>query len=220
MSSPDYDDHLYWAAAADPHADQIARDSPEQIEQYWSAYRNRIGDDAPDVDDFAEYVRHLQITQERPTAGEWNLAFERGVAGEIVLTELGQPNEPGIDLITYDPQDDWIRLFDDKSVADKVTQVSALDENLLTNIARAIDDIAPLRGDADIGTYAEDAVHRLTEAFERIAEVGTAPDRHDLIADALDELHISRVVANTAGPAELHIDESLHDRRFRSADTD
>lgn len=224
------------AALADRHVDQIARDNPEQIERYWLDYQSKVQSDDPPGYDFARYVELVQRSQVRPGAGEWNLAAERGAAGEVVMTDPGRPNDRGIDLVSYAPSDGTIRLFDDKSVSNRVREVSALDQNLAVNLRQVAEDLAARAARGAPGEpHLPEVVDRLSQAAERIAEIeAAAQDRERAVQRAadgqveaetrnrdqevqrvLDDLRIQRVVTNTAGPAEAAVSARLRDKGFR-----
>jgi hypothetical protein len=208
-------------AERDPHIRRIALESPEQLEGYREAYDARLRSSNPPKHGFAAYVHARQVTYERSAFGESTLAAQRARAGEVVLTDLGRPNERGIDLVTYSPRDDRIKLLDDKSWSRTVDEVGALDRNLVVNLERAIKELA--RHEVEVaffGDFFAEAITRLSLAREQLVEIRA--QRQQEVVNLLTNLQIDHVDARDPNLLQALADEArkLAENEAPSADDD
>jgi hypothetical protein len=139
----------------------LAADTPDTLKEMWSQWKQRRASGEIKTDDFAEYVKARSRSEFKGKAGEHTQAFERG-PNEIMIkapkadvNQPGQPskagvNEPGTDMLSFNVKEDRIKLIDNKAVKERVSKVSALEENLPKNLEQDIKDIQK-----DIQKYAQ-----------------------------------------------------------------
>ncbi|WP_177127365.1 MULTISPECIES: DUF4157 domain-containing protein [unclassified Mycobacterium] len=210
------------AIEGNPTLSKIAADSPSLMHEYWTGFQAKTGSSAT-PSEFAAYVRSRQSSEARPQLGETTQAFARGADGEHVIAAPGDPNAPGIDLITYAPKDDRIKLVDDKSYKRNVGKVSALEKNLPPNIRDVVNDLHTAVQEPnvpnEIRTKVMPRLAAATRDLERYVAANPAADLRSAAVQRdfqriLQNHGIDRVVTNTAGSQNAGITSGLASRGF------
>jgi hypothetical protein len=173
--------------------------------------------------EFDKYVRLRMQTAEPGLAGETAEAFIRGAKGEFMVAPPGEVSARGIDLVTYQPGG-RTKLIDNKAVSRTVGHVSALEENLPTNLDETTKWIKTYAKQPGVPAELEAVVVPQLEAAQaQIAVyIDTLPKPPDLRSAAvqkqfgkiLDGLGIDRVVTTSAARPGVRISSSLAGRAF------
>jgi len=195
--------------AGDPWiVQQLAIHNPTMLAVLWKRFRDN-GGRPDDVGGFRAYVRHEMVTYGRAVPGEFTAAFSLG----SVLTLLKGPDVDvkvrGTDLVGV-TSDGWVWLIDDKSHrAASVSSVTALTDNLATNLRRDVADfeaaIAELKA-RDPAFRPDpailDAIDRMKAAakeVDRIESTGKPANRPARLHQALVDLKIKLKVTSAMG---------------------
>ncbi|MDG4781700.1 hypothetical protein O7614_18770 [Micromonospora sp. WMMD961] len=198
---------------------QLAAHNPEALATLWRRFRERGGraDDGPG---FRAYLRHEMVTYGRGVLGEYSAAFSLSSIELFLKGPDANVKVAGTDLVGIG-HDGWVWLLDDKSHrATSVSGVSALTENLATNLRRDAADfrdaIARLHRD-DPGFTPDprilDAISRMEDAaaeIDRINRRGSASTRPARISRALEERRLRLRVTSAAGEVR-EITQALRD---------
>ncbi|TNH31731.1 hypothetical protein FHG89_00745 [Micromonospora orduensis] len=198
---------------------QLAVHNPEALATLWRRFRDRGGraDDGPG---FRAYLRHDMVTYGRGVLGEYSAAFSLSSIELFLKGPDANVKVAGTDLVGIG-HDGWVWLLDDKSHrATSVSGVSALTENLVTNLRRDAADfrdaIARLHRD-DPGFTPDprilDAISRMEDAaaeIDRINRRGSASSRPARISRALEERRLRLRVTSAAGEVR-EITQALRD---------
>lgn len=198
---------------------QLALHNPEALTTLWRRFRDRGGraDDGPG---FRAYLRHDMVTYGRGALGEYTAAFSLSSIELILKGPDANVKVAGTDLVGIG-HDGWVWLIDDKSHrSSSVAGVSALTENLVTNLRRDAADfrdaIARLQRD-DPGFTADprvlDAISRMEDAaaeIDRINRRGSASTRPARISAALEARRLRLRVTSAAGEVR-EITQALRD---------
>lgn len=118
---------------------QLAVHNPEALATLWRRFRDRGGraDDGPG---FRAYLRHDMVTYGRGVLGEYGAAFSLSSIELFLKGPDANVKVAGTDLVGIG-HDGWVWLIDDKSHrARSVSGVSALTDNLVTNLRRDASD--------------------------------------------------------------------------------
>lgn len=198
---------------------QLAVHNPEALATLWRRFRDRGGraDDGPG---FRAYLRHDMVTYGRGVLGEYSAAFSLSSVELFLKGPDANVKVAGTDLVGIG-HDGWVWLIDDKSHrATSVSGVSALTDNLATNLRRDAADfreaIARLHRD-DPGFTPDprilDAISRMEDAaaeIDRINRRGSASTRPARISAALQERRLRLRVTSAAGEVR-EITQALRD---------
>ncbi|WP_030489678.1 hypothetical protein [Micromonospora chokoriensis] len=198
---------------------QLAVHNPEALATLWRRFRDRGGraDDGPG---FRAYLRHDMVTYGRGVLGEYSAAFSLSSIELFLKGPDANVKVAGTDLVGIG-HDGWVWLLDDKSHrATSVSGVSALTENLVTNLRRDAADfrdaIARLQRD-DPGFTPDprilDAISRMEDAaaeIDRINRRGSASTRPARISAALEARRLRLRVTSAAGEVR-EITQALRD---------
>ncbi|MET8547758.1 hypothetical protein [Micromonospora zamorensis] len=198
---------------------QLALHNPEALTTLWRRFRDRGGraDDGPG---FRAYLRHDMVTYGRGVLGEYGAAFSLSSIELFLKGPDANVKVAGTDLVGIG-HDGWVWLIDDKSHrAASVSGVSALTDNLVTNLRRDAADfrdaIARLQRD-DPGFTPDprilDAISRMEDAaaeIDRINRRGSASTRPARISAALQERRLRLRVTSAAGEVR-EITQALRD---------
>ncbi|MET8040931.1 hypothetical protein ABZU25_08700 [Micromonospora sp. NPDC005215] len=198
---------------------QLALHNPEALTTLWRRFRDR-GGSADDGPGFRAYLRHDMVTYGRGVLGEYSAAFSLSSIELFLKGPDANVKVAGTDLVGIG-HDGWVWLIDDKSHrATSVAGVSALTENLVTNLRRDAADfrdaIARLHRD-DPGFIPDprilDAISRMEDAaaeIDRINRRGSASTRPARISAALQERRLRLRVTSAAGEVR-EITQALRD---------
>jgi hypothetical protein len=187
----------------------LAGDNPQQLRDYWDDWNAGRASGKVKSDNFADYVKVRQRGV-RGAVGEVTEAAQRGPREVLVKAPKANVNEPGTDLISYDPQGDRVKLIDNKAVKAEATvgTVSALEQNLPQNLAQDIPQIDAYASQPGVPPEVKDTVlPRLRAAKADIdAYVAANPGKNlksaevqKEFANILDKHRIDRVVTTSAG---------------------
>ncbi|MFI7608165.1 hypothetical protein ACIBTV_23885 [Micromonospora sp. NPDC049366] len=202
---------------------QLALHNPEALATLWQRFRDRGGraDDGPG---FRAYLRHDMVTYGRGVLGEYSAAFSLSSIELFLKGPDANVKVSGTDLVGIG-HDGWVWLVDDKSHrATSVSGVSALTDNLVTNLRRDAGDfrdaLARLQRD-DPGFVPDpriiDAVTRMENAaaeIDRINRTGSAATRPARITQALTDQRLRLRVTSAAGEVR-EITQALRDLGLR-----
>ena len=221
---------LQKAAAADPRVAEKAMNSPSQLRELWKNYVDGRASGDIKSKNFGDYVQILD-RHSRGTAGEYGETFRRG-ADEIIvkspkLTPEGKAatTAPGTDMISYDAKCDRIRikLIDNKAVKNPVGKVSALEKNLIENLADDIADIKNYAGQEGVPPEIkqkvlpkmEDALKDLNTYMEAHPDPNLYSQETQKAFDQILRKHgIDRVVTFSSGGPKANISGGLRKKGF------
>jgi hypothetical protein len=182
---------------------QLAMHNPAALAELWTRFQ------ASDSTSFVSYIRHDMVTYGRGVVGEYTAAFSLSSIETFLKGPDVHVKVPGTDLVGIG-HDGWLWLIDDKSHrTPSVSTVSALTDNLTTNLRKDAGDfraaIERLQHQ-DPGFAPDprvlDAIQRMDDAavaIDRITAEGPADTRPARIAEALEERRLRLRVTSAAG---------------------
>jgi hypothetical protein len=182
---------------------QLAMHNPATLAELWTRFQNS------DSTSFARYVRHEMVTYGRGVVGEYTAAFSLSSIETFLKGPDANIKVAGTDLVGIG-RDGWLWLIDDKSHrATSVSSVSALTDNLTTNLRR---DAADFRAGIERLQHQDpaftpdphvlDVIQRMDDAaaaIDRIHHEPPAETRPARIAAALEERRLRLRVTSAAG---------------------
>lgn len=159
---------------------QVAIHNPEGLATLWAQFRAK-GGAATDTSGFRGYLRHEMVTFGKAVPAEYTAAFSLSSVEQFLKGPDANPRLKGTDLVGI-TADDWVWVIDDKSHRTaSVSDVSALTDNLATNLRRDVADfrtaIADLKA-ADPGFVADPKVLYAIQRMEDVAEAVEYIERH------------------------------------------
>ncbi|MEV0154971.1 hypothetical protein AB0H57_14660 [Micromonospora sp. NPDC050686] len=187
---------------------QVAAHNPQALTELWQNFR-RNGGAAGDAGGFRAYVRSEMTHYGRAAVGEYTAAFSLSSIKRFLHGPDADVRVRGIDLIGIG-HDGWLWLIDDKShAAGSVSSVTALTDNLTTNLRNSAADIAAVLDDLSArepgfvpDPQVLDALQRMRDAaaeVDRINRTGKPTNRPARIAQALEDRRLRLRVTSAAG---------------------
>jgi uncharacterized protein DUF4157 len=205
---------------------QLYAQNPVGMRQYYDEYADYVARKAAKNEipaRFDTYTKY-RLRGERGAAGELTDAFARGPDEIMVKAPKTNSNLPGTDSVTYVPSTKRVKLRDNKSLTTGgiVSEVSALERNLIKNIGDDIEDIEKYIRNSDVpAEIRNDVLPRMKAAREELLAYtaknpvtkanATRADVRDAFDSILRNHGIDRVVTRTGSGAGVGMGKGLGD---------